>query len=821
MSFLLEFIFMLRCTPSAYHDGCVHCMRCFTACVVCVQCRRDSRLLVQNAGWGYSATISWYLIGAFARGMHYESDGLLRAEWPTSGHWEVTPMLWMTMHWTLFTEPGWNILQCATPQCTLAAGGNYAAVASPSYSDITIIVETFQHETSQCVRHDPTNFPPIAPSQTVTIVLPTALPSISGPKRFEVFRSCAGWRYPADDDDYMVKLADIVAVPVAGGGSYNLTFTAVRDCYYTVTTVAGRVKPPLPLPPPPPPPPPSLVGPGSVKTAGMGGLDARPAAFPLPYTEDFEGRTAGSEAPFFGDQQGKWETVPAGGGRAGMASQQQLRLAPWPIIEPQCNQHSQPISIIGDYFFESTRVSADLLIEEADVGAGVALRVRELMPQHWRGKAAGLYLYLGAIPAQSPCNPHCNPGGVVPAVPNPKLPFSGWALCADSYCNVVVRNGALPAGSPPLLLHWHTVSLEVTDGVATGTVNNVTIFEGVAVSHGEPALQSRSQIAQCVANSTVVPGGHVIVGGDYKQVPLAGRIPLQIAACEKACCSEVECTAWAVKRSECWLKKNGRLQGGSGEDACGFKPTGPPPPPTAAGVPVSGWAAIVSTLGRTQVDNFKLVGTAGPEHGGRGEHAAPACNPAGGAPPHVGSVVASTPCDLPGAYTGWTLSSSGTDGAIELRNPSSQPPGRLTADAAGADVGDDPSTENVAGRTRSVVDDGALCIGVTGASAPNVTVVQCGTDGALRYNRSSGQIVTAGAAPVQQCLTATQKPETYGAGPPTIIVADCGKLPSEAQQFQFNPDTGALRQKGSHCIAEFATGIMMYRDCCIALCAYA
>ena len=36
MSLLLEFIFMLRCT---YHDGCVHCMRRFTACVVCVQCR--------------------------------------------------------------------------------------------------------------------------------------------------------------------------------------------------------------------------------------------------------------------------------------------------------------------------------------------------------------------------------------------------------------------------------------------------------------------------------------------------------------------------------------------------------------------------------------------------------------------------------------------------------------------------------------------------------------------------------------------------------------------------------------------------------------
>ena len=33
------------------------------------------RLLVQNMGWDLSATISWYLLGSFARGMDYDSDG--------------------------------------------------------------------------------------------------------------------------------------------------------------------------------------------------------------------------------------------------------------------------------------------------------------------------------------------------------------------------------------------------------------------------------------------------------------------------------------------------------------------------------------------------------------------------------------------------------------------------------------------------------------------------------------------------------------------------------------------------------------------------
>ena len=191
----------------------------------------------------------------------------------------------------------------------------------------------------------------------------------------------------------MVKL-DSIAVTAAG----SVTFTAKRNCYYTLTSVTGRKKPALPsstFSAPPPHQRVSLATDATATATGTGttrdtlepehnaaaarsaGGNARPAAFPLPYKEDFEGRTVGSEAPFFGDQEGKWETVSAGAGRAGLASQQQLPAnKPWPILEPQCNNHLQPISIIGDLFFESNRVSADVLVEEEGVGAGLALRIR-------------------------------------------------------------------------------------------------------------------------------------------------------------------------------------------------------------------------------------------------------------------------------------------------------------------------------------------------------------------------------------------------------------------------------------------------------------
>ena len=181
-------------------------------------------------------------------------------------------MLWMTMHWTLFTEPGWHVQACATPQCALAGGGNYAVLASEE--DTTIIVETFTHSTSKCIRHDPADWA-VDPQQTVTIAVPTHLRAVSTTeaKRLQVFRSCSSWRYPADDDGYMLRLDDITAT--ADG---SITFVADRDCYYTLTTVTGRAKPKL-------------------------SATSKPsAAFQLPYREDFEGSTVGGEAPFFGDQ---------------------------------------------------------------------------------------------------------------------------------------------------------------------------------------------------------------------------------------------------------------------------------------------------------------------------------------------------------------------------------------------------------------------------------------------------------------------------------------------------------------------------------------
>ena len=102
---------------------------------------------------------------------------------------------------------------------------------SPSGRDVTVIIETFLHSASQCIRQDPPDWT-VSAQQTVTVALPAASTSGPGsPTSLDVWRSCTGWRYPADDDSYMLKQAP---VPVSESG--HVTLVADVNCYYTLTT---------------------------------------------------------------------------------------------------------------------------------------------------------------------------------------------------------------------------------------------------------------------------------------------------------------------------------------------------------------------------------------------------------------------------------------------------------------------------------------------------------------------------------------------------------------------------------------------------------
>ena len=679
------------------------------------------------------------------------------------------------MHWTRFVQPGWRALPCTdasvpTGRCALAGGGNYAAMASPDSGDIAIIVHAFRHNTSKCIRCDPPDWT-VADKQAVSF----ALGGLS-PKAVHVWRSCSGWEYPSATDGWFEQQPD---ASVGAGGALDVEIEA--DCMYTFTTVGGVTKPPVPATTP------------------------HSAAFPLPYEEDFDGMLVGAEAPYFGDQMGKFETVAAGGGRAGNVSRQQLPLGTWPI----CNRgHSQPLSIIGDFFFADVEVSADIFIETAGVGAGLALRVRNAC--FFRGVTPGVYLFVGdatpAIPQiRNPDDPNCGFQGGIPSLPNIPLNASEWKICSNSYCDgTPIASGKLPAAWG--VGEWHRLSLTTVGDEATAAMDGTEFFRGpmtvphAALPAGARATQDGTaelsmSVPSCAANMTVLPHGEILAGDDYRQTQLQSD-PSDVKHCVEACCADNRCSSWAVATSAgptsptcrhnsvCCFLKDGvpKPQKRSGELAAGFKPghhgggpapapSGPPHPqlPFGGVVPVSGWAALVTTLGGVQYDNFKIDGKA------PGGGAVAAC---GSGMPAAGDEVVSTPCDAPNARAAWEKLPSGQ---LRLR-----------------------STK--------------LCLGSSGGAA---VLASCGSDEAeaaalLTHDRATGRIISASAA---TCLDVTSFPGAGGKQwPQAVTNASCVPIPDEKQQYQFHPATGALRPKASTCIAGFASTVNQYRDCCLAVC---
>jgi galactosylceramidase len=57
-----------------------------------------------------TATISWSLIWSVYPNLVCRDSGLMRARWPHSGYYEVSPTIWLHAHWGQFVSPGWRFL---------------------------------------------------------------------------------------------------------------------------------------------------------------------------------------------------------------------------------------------------------------------------------------------------------------------------------------------------------------------------------------------------------------------------------------------------------------------------------------------------------------------------------------------------------------------------------------------------------------------------------------------------------------------------------------------------------------------------------------
>jgi len=196
-------------------------------------------------------TIIWSPITSYYDVLSIPGSGLMRANEPWSGHYDVQPAVWITAHTTQFIEPGWKYLGGSA--CgLLPGGGSHVAAVSPDGKSLSLVIET------------------IGGKQTQAISL-KFVEGLAG-QRLHVWRSTAKLQF--------LRLPD---VPVVDGTS---SLEAEPGAIYSLTTTAGQQKAVTEIP--------------------------RSRPLPLPYRDDFDSYRVNATPKYLSDCFGAFE-VKAGG----------------------------------------------------------------------------------------------------------------------------------------------------------------------------------------------------------------------------------------------------------------------------------------------------------------------------------------------------------------------------------------------------------------------------------------------------------------------------------------------------------------------------
>ncbi len=190
----------------------------------------------------------WSPITSYYDNLPLPGSGLMRANTPWSGHYDLQPALWVTAHTTQFVQPGWRYLDSGC--LLLPDGGSCVALAAPGGGDYSIIIETSKAKTPR----------------DLLFKLAGGLSN----QPLHVWRSDARQQFR--------KLDDIIAKDAS-----VLHVTVEPDCVYSLTTTSGQRK--------------------------GGAVSLPPAAFPASYHEDFAGYAPGAAPKYWSDFAGVFEVI--------------------------------------------------------------------------------------------------------------------------------------------------------------------------------------------------------------------------------------------------------------------------------------------------------------------------------------------------------------------------------------------------------------------------------------------------------------------------------------------------------------------------------
>ena len=203
----------------------------------------------------------WSPITSYYDNLAAPESGLMRANTPWSGHYDVLPSIWITAHTTQFAQPGWQYLNSACG--FLPQKGTFVSLKDSDSKNYSVIIESGGASKAQRLRFQITG-------------------GLSD-GHVHVWRTNARQSF--------VQLPDLI--PQKGAFSITIEPASV----YSLTTTTGQGK----------------------GTA----TPPKPAPFPFPYADDFDEYHIGATPKYLSDQNGVFEIVECKG-RSGSCLEQMI-----------------------------------------------------------------------------------------------------------------------------------------------------------------------------------------------------------------------------------------------------------------------------------------------------------------------------------------------------------------------------------------------------------------------------------------------------------------------------------------------------------------
>jgi galactosylceramidase len=279
--------------------------------------------------------IAWNMLYSYYADLPYAPVGLMMANQPWSGYYEVNAPIWATAHTTQFTKPGWTYLKHSSGVGLLEAGGSYVALVSPDQQHLTIVIETMDTSTKQfCLR---------APAVPTKVAPQNATLSLTG--QLSHITSLHLWQSNLYGNSSSKFFAHLGRVQVTNG---RVTLSLGVNSIYTLTTLStGKKAEPQDVP--------------------------AQKQFPLPYSDDMNSYAEYQEADNFAQQVGVFEIRQTHRAGHDKVMRQVVLSAPihWcPITQ------AQPVGVIGNYNWTDIHLEVDVYVPSVNATSGVLIGAR-------------------------------------------------------------------------------------------------------------------------------------------------------------------------------------------------------------------------------------------------------------------------------------------------------------------------------------------------------------------------------------------------------------------------------------------------------------